>query len=284
MNKGYYEVNRMRENYQVKIVQHQIMVDNISLNNGYIMKHWHRSIEIFLVYGGSCMLWKNGVTRRMESGDMEIINSEEAHEYYDFSGEKQCGCTIIISYTFLKELFQDIDNVYFILTKNAEYQKLIDIILQMKELYNDKEEWYNLKIRSAMYELIYILMKYFRVEKNKVINVQSQKYEKRYKEIITYINEHYSENILLSDVAENFGFNKDYFSRSFKKYIGINYKDYLKKLRINAGKKLLLETDKTITEIALEVGEPDTKSFIRDFKKEFKVTPLKYRKQLEGNK
>lgn len=283
MDKGYYEVNRMRENYPVKVVPHQKLIDAVSLNNGYVMKHWHRSIEIFLVYDGSCMLWKNGITRKMESGDMEIINSEEAHEYYNFEGEKQGGCTIIISYKFLKELFEDIDNVYFILTNNIGYQKLIDIILQMKDLYNQKEEWYNLKMRSEMYELLYILMKNFRVEKNKVIDVKSQKYEKRYKEIITYMNEHYAENIQLKDVAENFGFNKEYFSRSFKKYIGINYKDYLKKLRVNAGKKLLLETDKTITEIALEVGEPDAKSFIRDFKKEFEMTPLKYRKHLKDS-
>ncbi|MTK09777.1 MAG: AraC family transcriptional regulator [Hungatella sp.] len=281
MDKGYYEVNRMRENYPVKIVPHQKIVDNIRLDNGHILKHWHRSVEIFLMYNGSCMLWKNGMTRKMETGDIEIINSEEAHEYYNFSDKRQDGCTIVISYIFLKETFGDIDNVYFLLdNKNKGYQKLMDVILQMKEIYNEKEDWYNLKIKSAMYELIYILMKYFRIEKNKIINAKSQKYQNRYKEIITYMNGHYMENILLNDVAKTFGFNSEYFSRSFKKYIGINFKDFLKELRINAGKKLLIETDKTITEIALEIGEPDAKSFIRDFKKEFKTTPLKYRKMI----
>lgn len=279
IDKGYYEINKMTKNYPVKVVPHQDILKHANYSNAHIEKHWHRSIEIVLMYNGDFMLWKNGVTIKMKTGDIEIINSEEPHEFYDFAVKHQGGCSILISYKFLKEIFNNIDNIYFVLDKKIPaYNQLMNNILKMQEIYNANEEWYNLKIRSVMYEMLYILMKFFRKEKSEVVDAKSQKYEKRYKEIITYLNEHYMENIHLNDVAEIFGYNSEYFSRSFKKYMGVNFKNYITGLRINAGKKLLLCTDKTIIDIALEVGAPDAKSFIRDFKKIFKVTPLKYRK------
>lgn len=279
MDRGYYEVNKMSKNYPVKVVPHQDIIRDAGYTNVHIEKHWHRSLEIVLMYNGNFVLWKNGTTLKMKTGDIVIINSEEPHEFYDFIGRQQGGCSILISYRFLKETFRDIDNIYFELDKNhPAYKDLMEMMLRMQEIYYGNDEWYNLQIRSVMYELLYLLMKFFRKEKSEVIDARSQKYEKRYKEVITYLNEHYMDNLLLHDVANLFGYNPEYFSRSFKKYMGVNFKTYIVKLRLNAGKRFLMDTDKTITDIALEIGAPDAKSFIRDFKKNFEVTPAKFRK------
>ncbi len=279
VERGYYEINRMTRNYPVKIVPHEHLIESTHLDNGHILKHWHRSIEIFWVANSSCMIWKNGQTKKMVANDMEIMNSGEAHEYYGFAQDTTYGCSILISYKFLKELFADIDNYHFILDRNhPSYNKLMDAVSRMKDIYLQNEELYNLQIRSVLYEILYLLMKDFKYDKHEVFDVQTQKYAERYKEILSYMNEHYKENITLNEVAEHFGYTSEYFSRSFKKYIGINYKDHIKSLRVNAAKKLLLESDKTITDIAFEIGAPDSKAFIRDFKNAYGVTPLKFRK------
>lgn len=279
MDKGYYEVNKMFKNYPVKVVPHQDIISDVGYPNTHIEKHWHRSLEIVLVYNGSFMLWIDGSTIEMKHGDIKIINKEEPHEFYDFKGSEQGGCSILISYSFMKEIFSDIDNLYFELDNNhPAYRELMNAMLRMQEIYYNNDEFYNLQIRSVMYDLLYLLMKFFRKEKSEVLDAKSQKHEKKYKEIITYLNQHYMDNISLHEVATIFGYNPEYFSRSFKKYMGVNFKNHIVKLRLNAGKRLLLGTDKTITDIAMEVGAPDAKSFIRDFKKIFEVTPARFRK------
>lgn len=65
MERGYYEINRMARNYPVKIVPHEHLIKNNNLDDGHILKHWHRSIELFLVANSSCMVWKNGQTKKM---------------------------------------------------------------------------------------------------------------------------------------------------------------------------------------------------------------------------
>lgn len=134
-----------------------------------------------------------------------------------------------------------------------------------------------------MYDMLYILTNHFVYQKKDVIDIKTQKYGARYKMILQYLNEHYKEELSLKMLSSHFGYNPEYFSRSFKEYIGINLIQYIKKLRIAASKVLLLETDLKISDIALEVGEPDIKTFITDFKKEFSITPLQYRKLHKGN-
>lgn len=100
-----------------------------------------------------------------------------------------------------------------------------------------------------------------------------------YEEIITYITLHYKENISLSELADKFRLSPNYFSTLFKKKTGYNYTHYLTTLRIEEGKRLLLETNLPIHEIARQVGYYSTSFFIQAFKKNQQATPSEYRRQ-----
>lgn len=96
-------------------------------------------------------------------------------------------------------------------------------------------------------------------------------------EAITYINKYFSRNINLESVSEYIHLNPQYFSRYFKNQVGINFIDYITKLRINKAKNLLISTDKSIKEISLEVGYTDATYFSKVFTKHEGISPHKYR-------
>lgn len=100
----------------------------------------------------------------------------------------------------------------------------------------------------------------------------------RYDEILKYLEQHYQEDLSLSSVAERFSLSPGYFSTIFKKKAGHNFVHYLTGLRIREAKRLLLETQMTISEVALAVGYSSASFFIRSFKKTEGISPSEYRK------
>lgn len=295
MEKGFYEAHKMKEYHALKIVPHTLFdvgddnADIIATSGkkyiGRYPKHWHRSLELFYVSKTGCTIWCNGKTRILKDDDLAIINSGEPHEVYAFEKGEKKGCSIIISYTFLKEIFPEFDNWYFVVDpKNEAYHKLTGQMMKMLAINNGTDEWKALLLRQSMYELLYILVRYFKVDKSSVKDIKTQKYAERYKEILEYIKQNYSEVLTLKDTAEHFGLSQEHFSRSFKNYMGLTFTRYVKNMRVAKARELLIETDLNILDIANQVGEPDAKAFISDFKKEYSITPHQYRKMVKGSK
>ena len=94
---------------------------------------------------------------------------------------------------------------------------------------------------------------------------------------VSYIQEHYMEEIDMGSIAEDMGFSAAYLSKIFKRYTGLTPIKMLTDLRIHQAKKLLLETDKTIQEIGAKVGYPDQFHFSKTFRKIVGINPSGYR-------
>ncbi|WP_163581841.1 AraC family transcriptional regulator [Gracilibacillus saliphilus] len=100
--------------------------------------------------------------------------------------------------------------------------------------------------------------------------------------IVSYIGEHYMEDISLESCAEYVGTTAYTLSKAFKKVYGTNFIDYLTKIRMNKAKELLFQTNMKIHEIAEEVGYRHS-YFNRIFKKHVGLTPSQYRKSGVSN-
>jgi len=96
----------------------------------------------------------------------------------------------------------------------------------------------------------------------------------------TYIHEHQTEEISLSQVAKAVNMSSYYFCKMFKKVTGINFTDYVARVRIEKSKNLLLNPNLRISEIAFEVGFQSLTHFNRVFKKILGQSPTEYRAQL----
>lgn len=105
--------------------------------------------------------------------------------------------------------------------------------------------------------------------------------------VIDHIERHLSEEITLDELCELAGLEKSYLITRFKRTYGLSPMRYVHVLRIEQAKLLLTATDKSITEIAYEVGFGSIHYFSRFFKRAEGLTPLAYReknRQREGGK
>jgi AraC-like DNA-binding protein len=97
-----------------------------------------------------------------------------------------------------------------------------------------------------------------------------------------YIHEHQTEELSLGQVARAVNTSTFYFCKMFKKITGINFTDYLSRVRIEKSKNLLLNPNLRVSEIAFEVGFQSLTHFNRVFKKILGQSPTEYRAQLLG--
>jgi YesN/AraC family two-component response regulator len=107
------------------------------------------------------------------------------------------------------------------------------------------------------------------------LSVDTQRVVRR---AMAYVHVHYAEQVPLKDIAAYVGLSEQHLIRSFRKEIGITPIDYLKRYRIRQAKALLEASDKTVTQVALEVGFTDSSYFARVFRREAGVSPSAYRR------
>ena len=95
-----------------------------------------------------------------------------------------------------------------------------------------------------------------------------------------FIHEHQGEDLSLGQVAKSVNTSTFYFCKMFKKATGVNFTDYLSRVRIEKAKNLLLNPNLRISEIAYEVGFQSLTHFNRVFKKIVGQSPTEYRSHL----
>lgn len=99
-------------------------------------------------------------------------------------------------------------------------------------------------------------------------------------QIITEIQEHYTENITLTELAKKYGISVGYLSSLIKENVGLSYSDYVTARRIQKAKELLEDERLSMEQIAEQTGFRDHFYFIKVFKKHTGITPGKYRKHM----
>lgn len=100
------------------------------------------------------------------------------------------------------------------------------------------------------------------------------------KKIVKEIQEHYTENITLSDIAERYGFSVGYVSAMLKVELGLSFSEYITQKRMQKAKELLADQSLSIDTVAEKSGYNDYFYFTKVFKKTIGISPSKYRKNL----
>ncbi|MBQ7032238.1 MAG: helix-turn-helix domain-containing protein [Clostridia bacterium] len=93
-----------------------------------------------------------------------------------------------------------------------------------------------------------------------------------------YCQKNYAKNIKLSDMCKDLHYTLPYLSARFKEVHGCTFTELVQRFRIEEACRLLLSTNKKISEIASSVGYSDAHTFFDIFKKHIGTTPLQYRK------
>lgn len=95
-----------------------------------------------------------------------------------------------------------------------------------------------------------------------------------------YIAKNYNKDITLTSVAKYLNVNSSYFSKLFKEVTGINFIDYLTRIRVDKAKYYLANTDMKIYQVALTVGYQNAEYFSKLFKQITAMSPKEYRENV----
>ncbi len=97
--------------------------------------------------------------------------------------------------------------------------------------------------------------------------------------VISYIGEHFAEDISINELAQVAGLSQYHFIRSFRKETGFTPHEYLINIRINTAKYLLKNSQLSIKDICYQAGFSCESVFCSTFKRQLKMTPTEYRNQ-----
>lgn len=244
-----------------------------------VVKHWHNSIEIFMVLEGTIDFYINSIHYPLNKNQFIIVNSNEIHSI----NAKESNQTIVLQIpvqTFEQYTTEE-DFLWFRNVDTEQSEEIVKIIERMYERYQRKEYGYEFEVKSNFYHLIYLLVTKHQENAIDKERIEWNKNLKKLSKITAYIKDNYTQEISLISVAKVFGFSPTYLSRMFQKYAEINYKSYVQNVRVEYAYKELVNTDRPINEIALNNGFANSKSFSKVFLRRYGSLPSEYRKNLK---
>jgi AraC-like DNA-binding protein len=93
------------------------------------------------------------------------------------------------------------------------------------------------------------------------------------------IEEHYSDDITVEDIADHIGLNRSYFGKLFKKETGQTPQAFLINYRMVKACEYLVQSNMSVADVASAVGYNNPLHFSRAFKNVYQISPLNYRKK-----
>ena len=113
--------------------------------------------------------------------------------------------------------------------------------------------------------------------------ISKNKFDDSFQRCKDFIDENFTENISITEMSKIANMSVSGFAHSFKKVFGLSPGQYLIRLKIGLAQKLLISTDKNITEISMELGYDNVSHFNTQFKRFVGTAPQNYRKLWVGN-
>lgn len=254
---------------------------------GFNTYHYHNETQITLIVSGYGLLHVENMRYPFKAGDFFVIGSNQAHM---FNAAQQCEGNV-----FYIHLLFDNHNLARVLELLPEFQHLGRLLaianssLQISGL--DKEVLFQkmalLKGADRFDSLMQLiqLVDYISRESTGYI-VLSEKpgiiegvemNAGKLQKIFQYTKEHFSNTILLTEMATLVNMSVSNFCKYFKKQTNRTYYSYLTEIRIKEACKLLLNREYRISEIAYDIGFQNVISFNRTFRKFTNLSPSQYR-------
>ena len=242
-------------------------------------KHWHRSIEIFALFVGGLGFYVDEARYSLRPGEFMLVNSNEIHSI--FSPKRNQTVVLQIPLTTFEKYYTDEKFIYFSHSSRLQDEEVMHLLRDMYHTYHEKPCGYELKVQGQFYMLLYILVtKYRETDVNEKVIQNSRKLD-RLSQITAYMEENYREDISLESLAEIFGYSATYLSRMFRKYAKTNYKACLDDIRLEHAVKDLADTRLPIGEVVLRNGFPNSRAFVKVFKKRYGMLPKEYRRMMQ---
>ena len=247
--------------------------------NYYREKHWHRSIEIFAVCSGELEFYVDDRQWHLAPGNFMIVNSNEVHSID--SPLPNETIVLQIPLKLFEGYFTGEQFIWFSHEPGRRDERFMELIRELYEVYSRKACGYDMQMKSIFYQIMYLLVKDYRLIEVDEVFVRKNKNLNKLSAITSYMKENYTGDLTLEEVAKVFDYSPNYLSRMFQKYAGITFKSYVQSIRLDYAVKDLDDGRYSITEVALKNGFSGSKALARAFRKKYGMLPSDYRENKE---
>lgn len=251
--------------------------------------HTHPYYEFYFFVAGEVSLEVNGHIFPVNNGDLVIIppgvphraiinDSKKIYQRFVFWLSTRYIDNLCLESNDYKYIFTDTsDNKYLhhydAISFNAMQTKIFSIIQEI----NQERFGKAVKINILISDLLIDINRKAYEQKNPLLIRQEASL---YQNLLTYIDNNLTKQILLEDIAAEFYVSKYHISHLFKDNLGISIHQYILKKRLNLFKDYLRETG-DIQDAYLKSGFTEYSVFFRAFKKEFGISPSVFKKEIE---
>ncbi len=244
--------------------------------------HDHSAVEILLTLEGVVTYTVENTVFQVRKGEVLIIPPDMPHSLTMEEGSSR--------YLFLFEpdgimVMRDIKSMAMYFNKpfhlrdgSEGHVRIRELLLRAQDAYEKRELMWNTVCYSSILQIYATLGQHYLSgirprPDDGVRNMDSEVITA----VMTYINNHYREELSLEDVARFAGFSRYYFSRSFKRQTGYSFKDYLCQKRLQVAMDLLIRTNRSMRDVAIDSGFGSVATFNRVFREKKGCTPTQYR-------
>ncbi|MBQ4630457.1 MAG: helix-turn-helix transcriptional regulator [Clostridia bacterium] len=249
--------------------------------------HVHSEFELLKILEGHTEFYVYDKEHRVECGDIIFVNSRVPHStaihkdsaafFIQFHTDIQPDDNEVRMSKYLSRFINIANEDAVVFKAGTELNSAISICLDsIRSEYIQKDNSYDIFIKGYIYTILALLYR------NKVIIHPESFFESgsvsKILPVLEYIDANYSKQITLPQLSEIINVNEFYFCRLFKRVVNTPVMQYLNFVRVCKAEKLLLSTDKSVSEIAFETGFSSVSYFNRIFKKYKYCTPKMYKK------
>lgn len=238
--------------------------------------HMHEFYEIHLIVEGSVNQVINGNKITMHKGDFYFLNPFDLHEYTPNNSVTLAKVQFDLS--ILNDQIKEsiaFNNKYCICNvQSNNFIRVYQMFLELKKEEETNEVFNSVYISCLLTSLLIIILRSSNFQMDKISNEQS------FNSAVSYIHNHYSEDITLNKISSIAGFSPNYFCALFKEKFNVPLKTYIRNLRLNKAISLIKSTNNRVSDIAYTCGYNSFSQFSSEFKNFTGKTPRKYKQDL----
>ena len=266
----------------------RLKVDFITDHGQYHAAHWHNELELIYLLNGNARIVLDGQSIQLVQGEFIVIDSGKIFELQ--CKESFMQIQIHIDKEFLAARTGNLSGGEVLNRRYAcqradlrhdqlgPFLETCELFRQLVPLYINEPDGYRLKTESIVLDILYHLVQDFseQVPGSNLPDISQD--QKRIRNILEYIEDHYRESVSLKDISGEFGLSREYFSRLFHRNIGISFSEHLIRVRIAHFYHDLVTTDDPVMELLEKNGLTNYKQFSKIFKEIYGYTPRELRK------
>ena len=257
--------------------------------------HWHDYVELIYLLEGKVTASLNGRIHTVQKGEMIVINSRDVHAVWSQADTEY----VIIQFDpeILYTSAHSILETRYVLpctTKNNRRQHVFsqkdsgmtdlhDLVLQTLTEFKDRKYGFELAVKSNICRIFLgVLRAWKSTGEDGSQNIElKEKDIVRLNKVISLLDQQYMNSITAEEMAFQCNMSYCYFSRFFKMAAGRSFTRYLNEIRLSEAEKLLISTDKSVTEVAMETGFSSISYFISQFRESRRLSPQQFRRKLK---